>query len=293
MANFDLMLKYIQEPAPTPIALHFNMGLDTLAFLDPTTYGTDLVAWLGSGQLKYVAAASTFELSSLLLDDGVSVICGIQGTRNFTQWVNYVTGAQMRPWLPGRGRVFAPFAQSALDSYARFSAQIPAGRTVYMSGHSLGAAVAAMDVTLLEAAGIKCPVQYFFAFPPVGDSSFVSGWRGRPILCNHPLDPVPLLPPDVVSVIGVSPFEADWQYGVFPVGQPIWPYAVGSLPPRSSPVIVAAAMASQLLSVNTCPHNTYRYLQATLSGLGSRDRRTMEGFTSILERLQLFKPWPS
>jgi hypothetical protein len=67
-------------------------------------------------------------------------------------------------------------------------------RPLWISGHSLGGALAALCFTRLpKATGV-----YLFGAPRIGDQQFINLTKGRPVWrVEHGRDPIPLVPPDV------------------------------------------------------------------------------------------------
>lgn len=70
-------------------------------------------------------------------------------------------------------------------------------RTLWICGHSLGGALAALAFTLLpEAEGL-----YTYGAPRMGDAEFVRQSEGRQVFrVEHKLDPIPMVPPDLPRI---------------------------------------------------------------------------------------------
>jgi predicted chitinase/pimeloyl-ACP methyl ester carboxylesterase len=104
------------------------------------------------------------------------------------------------------------FAQQANSLFARLSraavatarvpgASLPAGASVTVVGHSLGAALATM-YTMENAGKVQNPLLCTFASPRVGDADFVKAFAALPLtswrIVNDP-DVVPKLPPEIAG----------------------------------------------------------------------------------------------
>ncbi|WP_169730409.1 lipase family protein [Salinispira pacifica] len=71
------------------------------------------------------------------------------------------------------------------------------GRSLWLCGHSLGGALAALAFTLIpRAAGL-----YIYGAPRIGDGEFVRQSEGRQVFrVEHKLDPIPMVPPDLPRI---------------------------------------------------------------------------------------------
>lgn len=278
---------------PSPAAAYFSMGLSALSFLDVGEYGPALSGILAGATVKRIPPVPPFQPAVLIVSQAGFYWLAIMGTRGITQWVNFVTGAGVTRWPAGRGQVFTPFFDAEQSIVASVLAEVPAGDVAFITGHSLGGAVAPMLAVSLQEAGRRLAQVYQFAAPNFCDWTWRSNYGIDTFSFNHPLDPVPLLPPDVVTLLGRDPFSARWQYGIGGVVPPRWgPASQFNSLPHDGPDWIAAMVASSL-DLTVSPHNTYRYLKELQAVLSLDEKGTWRDFSTLLESLGLLAPWPA
>jgi hypothetical protein len=278
---------------PSPSVAYFMMGLNALVFLEGDQYKDRLSAILDGANVQRIPGKVPFVPAVLIISQAGFYIVAVEGTRGFTAWVNYVTGAGVVNYPRDRGDVFAPFAASALGVLPEVLEATGGADVVFLSGHSLGAAVAGMLTASLFDAGKRTPASYLFACPRFASTRFRVKFDFNVHLFNHPLDPVPLLPPDPVALVGRNPFEARWSYGMGQVAEPRWLPAgiLSSIPTNTSDWLAAVAVNS--MDIANSPHNTYRYIREMAATLSAEERATWFDFTVLLSDLGLLDPWPA
>jgi Lipase (class 3) len=281
------------NPRMSKIMAYLCMGVDALLYVDPARWEAQLTNWLAGPSVAVNPSAGNFDPASCVITDGQSTIVAVQGTRTWQQWYSYVAGAGVQPWLPGRGSVFNPFV--LLYNYVA-AAVIPSLTTrmkIFVTGHSLGAAVGSLLVSQLQSVGFqKLQPAYLFACPVHGDAAYVRAFTSPAWVANHPVDPIPLLPADAVSEMTISPLVIGFGSALSSPGSIAWPF--GSFPWGDAPTgyAWAAALAQTAASLSRSAHNTYVYLTAIGQVLSTSEVLFMQTFTELLNSLGLFQPWP-
>lgn len=112
-----------------------------------------------------------------IAESPAAVVIAFRGTQTTTEWITDADVSFTRfPFVPGAGYTHAGFT----GIYASMRAQIltalrrvPTGRPLYITGHSLGAALATLHA-LDAAINLRFPslLMYNFASPRVGDRRF-------------------------------------------------------------------------------------------------------------------------
>jgi len=140
-----------------------------------------------------------------------------RGTRSISEWIDNVTFPQTRyDAIDDFGKAHLGFHgvyESVQDDLLAAVSELSdsgAFSTLYITGHSLGGAVAVLAAPDLAAQALLTPVMYNFAAPRVGDETFQeryheaiqTSWR---VVNNRDL--VPDLPPASVIAVDVFPPE--------------------------------------------------------------------------------------
>ena len=180
--------------------------------------------------MKVLPSGSAYQPAVVIAGDGSNSAVAFQGTANIEQWFSYVAGAGVVPFPDGRGNVFGPFFVAVGLAFPGLLQAVQGAGKLYLTGHSLGATSAAMATALLADCAFSRPNQILFAQPNFCEITFKLGFPGNPTSVNHPLDPVPLLPPDPVTLLTAGDWTPSTFAGFHAVGFPTWPFANGNLP---------------------------------------------------------------
>jgi triacylglycerol lipase len=203
-----------------------------MALTSPPGYDNDLALRLAAAcQLAYDLVAdpnsaapagyqigATFQVNLLnelemlgyVMSSAADVIVAFRGTDSFPDFVADVGYPEVAyPYVAGAGlthRGFTAVYVSCRDQILAALQVLPPGRPLFITGHSLGGAVAtlaALDIAVNSA--YKTPVIYTYGSPRVGDPTFAdaydstvatsvrSSWR-----VLNAFDVVPLLPPEKI-----------------------------------------------------------------------------------------------
>lgn len=159
-----------------------------------------------------------------------------RGTKTISEWISDATFTQV-PYAPvsgggltetGFSDIYATIDTAIIDEVNRLAAASPY-TTLYVTGHSLGAALATLAAPdLARATRFSAPILYNFASPRTGDPTFAAlvdelptSWR-----VVNTYDEVPKLPPAIAVVFdgGQSHFffyeHIDSEYAIT-FGEPI------------------------------------------------------------------------
>jgi triacylglycerol lipase len=154
------------------------------------------------------------ERFAYLMQSATDAVLAFRGTSDFPDAIADVRFVQAAfPFLSNAGLTHIGFTacyQSCRDAVIAAVKSLPAGITLYVTGHSLGggvATLAALDVAANTP--FSQPILYTIASPRVGDHDFAN--RSDATLISDPtrswrvvnmLDLVPLLPPrDIIDVL--------------------------------------------------------------------------------------------
>ncbi len=116
------------------------------------------------------------EYFGFVADVGGAVVLAFRGTDSFDNWLTDGNVAQVSdPAYPGK--VHRGFAAALGLMWPGLKERLPAGRPVWVTGHSLGGALATLAGVRLLADGYDVPAVYTFGSPRVGDLDFYAGYR--------------------------------------------------------------------------------------------------------------------
>lgn len=269
------------------------MGMNAIVFLDITSFADELRADLGADSVTRIDSPGNFVPAVLIARQGNRVVFTFEGTKGIAGWWNYVQGAGVEQLGPYPGTVFAPFAQMVRALQPTINAHIAAGDVILFSGHSLGAAIAAILTSLYTQARASVKPTILFAVPRYGDPAFLAAARGTCINVNLPQDPVPLLPPDPVRALQRNPAELRWReaFGVIGGVIPAAQWVFGPEGPQNLDWLVQLAGAN--IAPSNSPHNTYYYIRSCMAGLPKPYTVEQSTYAALLTRLGLTDPWPS
>jgi hypothetical protein len=269
------------------------MGLNALVYLDVAPLAAELRVLLGVEDVVQIESGKQFIPNILFLRQGNRLLVVVQGTKNVQDWWRYVVQAGAKPWGPPPGLCFGPFVDSAAAVLPVVVAGYTPGNDVVFTGHSLGAAVAAMLCSELRRTGWAIRSCLAFACPRYGNADFHAQAVGPFLVANLPNDPVPLLPPDPVFALQTNPTRIRWG-GPFsaPAGiRQMGTWAAAGVSPGGLDWVAELAAAN--IDWRYSPHATFQYIRSTYDGLPSRSDPQVQAYAQFLSDQGLFSPWPS
>jgi len=290
--TFEQTLKLLSTPNPDATGAYIAMGLNALVFLELGQYDAALGNALGAEVVARYGGGGPFEPHVLQLGGPGGAIFAFEGTRNYRQWIEYVTGAGVVNYQ-NRGDVFAPFATIAEPARLLVQGPAQAAGNVWFTGHSLGAGVAALLTPLIQAGGAKVWRPYLFAVPRCVGNRFLNNIGQRPIIINHPFDPVPLIAPDIVTDLRRDPLSLQFRGPIQAPGDPFWLRAHAVQVRGIGPLDWMAGVAAGFGGGEDSIHNTFRYIRDCFSEVPDELEEPLRAYTTLLQDLGLFDPWPA
>jgi triacylglycerol lipase len=154
-----------------------------------------------------------------LMSSDTDAILAFRGTDNFQDGIADIRAHQVAyPFDASAGMSHAGFTgiyQSARDAVRAAVAALPPGLTLYVTGHSLGGALA--ELAVLDIAvntAFQSPIMYTLASPRAGDPDFANRFDNVVVTNNTSSwrivnmgDLVPLLPPEkIIDVLRFKTF---------------------------------------------------------------------------------------
>lgn len=178
-------------------------------FAVPAGY-TLVTGFTGQDQQKITATYG------FVAESAAAVVVAFRGTQTTTEWITDADVSFTRfPFAPGAGYTHAGFTglyASMRDQILRGLRRVSAGRPLYITGHSLGAALATLHA-LDVAANLRVPsLMYNFASPRVGDGRFAARYDEAvkaSIRFVNTADIVPRLPS---TVTGYTHVNMPWNF---------------------------------------------------------------------------------
>ncbi len=178
-----------------------------------------------------------------LSPDGSDLVVALRGTKGILEWLkDFQFFLTAYPYLPGAGRIASGFAalyaslgvtldtvrpnvvpdpaSPRLTAVLRIILADPAIKTVHLTGHSLGGALATL--LALDIAGNRvfdAPTVYTFASPAVGDKKFAGTYDARvpdTWRIANPADLITHLPLPLMGFVHV-----DREYRLLPGHEPL------------------------------------------------------------------------
>jgi len=160
----------------------------------------------GDFTLKAVFEARSFanvkERFGLILESEDSIVVAFRGTGSTVDWVSDVIASQTRyPYVRNAGWTHEGFTniyRSARAGIMEVLNRLPVRKTLYITGHSLGGALALLCGVDAAANSPHRPFVYTFGAPRVGDPAFAAAFNRRIPSCHrvyNRFDVVPRLPP--------------------------------------------------------------------------------------------------
>jgi Lipase (class 3) len=168
----------------------------------------NLIAIRGGGTiLLFNSSPDTWPPDFALFRQGNDLFVSIAGTTNTRQIVNELVGVYGQAFGNSQSQIHGFFNAVLGEILLALAATLPDDFqqcTLHFSGHSLGASTAYLLAIQYKTLYPNLPVHYL-GFSPA--KSLTSGYFGAQpdssIFVSHPLDPVPLLPPN--NLITVAP----------------------------------------------------------------------------------------
>lgn len=154
------------------------------------------------GTFKAKAYDQTEEAFGFLLTSEQSSVLAFRGSGSAVDWVSDFI-AQQTPYRPVKNsgythKGFTDIYMSARDQILTLMEQLPADKPLFITGHSLGGALATLAAADIAAnTPIKSPIVYTFGAPRVGDPKFVRNYNnlvGTHWRFQNEYDIVPHLP---------------------------------------------------------------------------------------------------
>jgi len=297
MTPWQLFLECI-DPAPqnapafsVPAAL-VTEGLNQLSYLPAAQWVSLAKKSLGVPTLTLQPGAGNFIPATVVAGDGTSTVVAIQGTKSWQQWALYAAGGGVVPWLPGRGKVFGPFASLYHAASSQLLPLLSQSSKIYVTGSSLGAAIGSLLLSTLQSQGFpQLRTAYLFACPVHGDAAYLRVFSSQGFTINHPLDPVRLLPADAIARFQISPWQLAFGSPLGSPGAHVWPFGNYSPIPSPQQATYLSALAAQFLDPTLCAHNGYIYLRSILISLSPFYLEQFFPFIDLLKTLGLLDPW--
>jgi triacylglycerol lipase len=147
---------------------------------------------------------------------GSSIYVVFRGTKTISEWIADATVTQVDyTYVTNGGKTETGFTtvyesiRAAIIQKVNSLASGGTYTTLYITGHSLGAALAVVAAPdLIEQTEFKQPVVYTFAGPRAGDPTFAALYNGAVSTCWRVVntnDEVPKLPTPVTTIVGPPP----------------------------------------------------------------------------------------
>lgn len=151
------------------------------------------------------SAGNIWEKFGFILESPEEIIIAFRGTSSTTNWVSDIIASQKRfkyireDCLTHRG--FTDIYASARSRIISTLAGLPAGKTLYITGHSLGAALATLcAVDAAANTAFTSPFLYTYGSPRVGDPAFKKAFTAyvrNSFRISNTFDAVTFAPPTI------------------------------------------------------------------------------------------------
>lgn len=147
------------------------------------------------------------EWFGFILESDEAVVIAFRGTQSDPDWISDAQVYQRSfPYVPKSGLVhdgFLSIYESCRDSILKTYQSLPKHKTLYITGHSLGGALATLHAIDMAAnSPFKQVVMYNYGSPRVGDTTFKRVYRSLvpySIRFVNTDDLVPKLPPAIIQ----------------------------------------------------------------------------------------------
>jgi hypothetical protein len=144
------------------------------------------------------------EFFGFVADLGGQFVLAFRGTDSFDTWLTDFNVIQVQD-ESYPGKVHRGFATALGLMWPGLKERLPAGRPVWVAGHSLGGALATLAGVRLLAEGYAVPAVYTYGSPRVGDLDFYTGYRPVNYRVVNNDDLVPHVPLETM-ILAVRPF---------------------------------------------------------------------------------------
>jgi len=160
------------------------------------------------GEIHARSLTGGSERFGFVLQSETHVIIAFRGTSTTSDWVSDAMASQVNyRWADHAGmshRGFSNIYRSARDGILGLLKGINTDKAMYVTGHSLGGALATLcGMDMAANTEFRSPAVYSFASPRVGDPDFAGAFQskvGRSYRVHNRFDVVPLLPPAEFSL---------------------------------------------------------------------------------------------
>lgn len=177
-------------------------------------YGNPSEEFVVPAGYKLVSGFSAHSLNRVwepfgfILESADDIVIAFRGTSSSSDWASDALATQMEyPYARGAGKThrgITQIYQTARDQIHTSLRGLNPAKTLYLTGHSLGGALAilcALDVSFHTS--FRAPQLYTYGSPRVGSPAFVSAFSRRPIgvqRISNLYDAVTYLPPPTVRI---------------------------------------------------------------------------------------------
>jgi triacylglycerol lipase len=206
MTNFDPNATAFSAANALWLGKAANLAYDAEATVQAT-----LATWGMRGTFINAVDPPKGDTQAFVAADATKVVVAFRGTKDV---LDFLTDAEFlqRPYAPAgavAGKVHVGFIQ-ALDVgwaavHAAFAKLRDKNQPVWVTGHSLGAALATLAVARLRNEGVDVAGLYTFGSPTVGDPAFAQSFdkatTGRVFRYVNDLDIVTRCPPEGVPLL--------------------------------------------------------------------------------------------
>jgi len=146
-----------------------------------------------------------WERFGFIIESAQDVVIAFRGTSSTANWISDAIASQVKyKWVKGFGqshRGISDIYNSARDSILSALGSVDAAKALYITGHSLGGALAVLCAPdAAKHSVFRNPLIYTFGAPRVGNPTFAKAFSDQlPRSCRvyNIFDAVPLLPPQV------------------------------------------------------------------------------------------------
>lgn len=147
----------------------------------------------------------TSQISAFYVKQGEFFHLAVRGTDNFK---NVLYDVRVAPHRVEDIPVHRGFEKAAREVYDWIRATLPTGSPLYLTGHSLGGAVAVLLSEALLQDGYRVLRCFTYGQPKVTTVEGLPAFRHLPLLrVVHAQDPIPTLPPSVNLLKGIGEYR--------------------------------------------------------------------------------------